>query len=101
MLLSFTLSMPGNNSWDGRWSGDSVLLARVVNFGRGKKATARAEEILKEGYFHHNFGDGWRACVTVKEVDAAEARKIRRRSKGFSGYDWMIESIRQHLEIRV
>lgn len=88
-LLSFTLSMPGVNSWNGRWTGEGQLYARVVNVGQ---PTAR--EIAAKKYFHYNFGDGWAAGVTVKEVDGKEARRIRKQSKGFCGYDWMIESIR-------
>jgi hypothetical protein len=54
-----------------------------------------------DDYYHYNFGDGWAAGVSVRTVDAAEARKLRRKSDGFSGYDWMIDSIVQHGEIRV
>lgn len=89
MLLSFTLSMPSNNSWNGKWSGEGNLYARVVNIGN---PTAR--EIVSKGYFHYNFGDGWAAAVTVKQIDGKEARRIRKETRGFCGYDWMIESIR-------
>jgi len=96
MLLSFTLSMPNNNSWNGKWSGQGILYARVINVGRSKKAMKDAEEILRAGYYHYNFGDGWAAGVTVKEVDKKEAAMIRRKSHGFCGYDWMIDSIRNY-----
>ena len=92
MILSFTLSMPNNNAWNGRWSGEDTLYVRAINF-KTKKAAARAQEILDEGYFYYNFGDGWGAGVTVKEVDSKEARTLRRKSAGFCGYDWMIDSI--------
>jgi len=101
MILAFELSMPGVASWNGRWSGEGRLYARVVNFGRGKAATERATRIRDTGYFHYSFGDGWRAGVSVRQVTSAEARRIRRKSQGFCGYDWMIDSIRKHLEIRV
>ena len=48
MILSFTLSMPGNNSWNGKWSGAGKLYAKVINFGRTKKAIAKANEILDQ-----------------------------------------------------
>ncbi len=99
MILAFTLSMPGVNSWNGKWSGEGRLYAKVINFGRTKKAIAKASEILDIGYFRYNFGDGWSAGVKVTEVDAKEAAKIRRNSKGFYGYDWMIESIKNKLLI--
>ena len=93
MILCFTLSMPNVGSWNGRWSGEKNLYAKVVNLGRSKKANEKAEHILSNEYFHYNFGDGWSAGVTVVAVDAAHARKIRRKSKGFCGYDWMVQSI--------
>lgn len=99
MILSFTLSMPNVGSWNGKWSGASRLYAKVINFGRTKKAIAKANEILDIKYFHYNFGDGWSAGIKVTEVDAKEAAKIRRKSRGFYGYDWMITSIKDNLSI--
>jgi len=99
MILSFVLSMPGVSSWNGKWTGEGNLYARVVNFGKTKKGEAKAKEILDKGYFHYSFRDGWSAGVTVKEVDAKTAAKIRRKTKGFYGYDWMIDSIRRDMTI--
>ena len=101
MLLCFTLSMPNVGSWNGRWSGEGILYAKIIDFGRGKKGTERAEKILEKGYFHYSFSDGWSAGVTVKKVFGQEVRRIRRQSKGFCGYEWMIESIRRHGDIRL
>lgn len=100
MILSFTLSMPNVASWNGQWSGPSNLYARVVNFGRGKKSNQKAQSILDSRYFHYNFGDGWSAGVSVKQVNSNEAKSIRKISHGFCGYDWMIDSIREHGEIK-
>lgn len=94
MILVFTLSMPSNNSWNGKWTGDGVLYAKVVNFGKSKKATTKAQTILDKGYYSYSFGDGWRAGIDVKEVTGKESAQIRRKSKGFYGYDWMVDSIR-------
>ena len=99
MLLCFTLSMPGCSSWNGRWTGEGNLYARIHAF-TGKAGVARAEAIVKIGYFRYSFGDGWAAGVQVKEISSDQARKIRKASKGFAGYDWMITSIRDHMEIR-
>jgi len=96
MILCFTLSMPNVGSWNGKWTGANNLYARIINFGKSKKATGKAQKILDKGYYHYNFGDGWSAGITIKQVDAKEANKIRRASKGFCGYDWMIDSIREH-----
>ena len=100
-IISFELSMPNNNSWDGRWSGEGRCYARVKNLGRTKKAEAKATKILSEGSYYYNFGDGWGASVSVQKVTAAEAAKIRRKSAGFCGYDWMIDSIMSYREILV
>lgn len=93
MTLAFILSMPGCGSWNGRWSGEGKKYAKVETFPRTKKAAMKAAEIVKTGYYRYSFGDGWAAGVTVKQVDAAEARQLRAASQGFCGYDWMVASI--------
>lgn len=99
MILCFTLSMPSNNSWNGRWSGEDRVYAKVVNFGKTKKGWAKAAIIRDNEPYSYNFGDGWRASIAVKEVDSNEAAKLRRKSAGFCGYDWMIQSIKDKGEI--
>jgi len=99
MLISFTLSMPRVNTWCGHWSGEGRPYTRVYSF-RGKKAEEKARLILKRGSFCHDFGDGWTARLSVSAVSTQDARLLRQRSQGFCGYDWMIASIIQHLEIR-
>jgi len=99
MILSFTLSMPNRSSWDGRWSGENNLYVIVKNFGQSIKNTTKVREILDGGYYRYNFSDGWAAAVTVKKVDAKEARTLRKQSCGFCGYDWMVESIISHGKI--
>lgn len=92
MLLSFELSMPGVASANGKWTGASKRYVRVENVPK--------KSLAKPGYYVYDFGDGWRASVTVREVDGATARKLRRLSDGFCGYDWMISDIRQYGRIR-
>jgi hypothetical protein len=89
MILSFTLSMPCNNSWNGRWSGEkqNYVVCRSV------RSTEKANSIIAKGYFSYSFGDGWVAAVKVRQVDKNEAAKLHRSSDGFCGYDWMIQSI--------
>jgi hypothetical protein len=53
------------------------------------------------GSYYYNFGDGWGASVSVRKVTAAQARKIERKSVGFCGYEWMIDSIIRDGEILV
>ena len=98
MILSFTLSMPNVASWDGKWSGQDRLYVKTHAFF-GKKSAAKADEILDKGYFHYSFGDGWSAGVTVKEVDSQEAARLRKKSDGFCGYDWMVTSIISDMKI--
>jgi hypothetical protein len=99
MLIKFELSMPNTNSWNGKWSGEGDLFARVVNFGRGKANDEKANEILDKKSFYYNFGDGWGASVSVSKIDTKEAAKVRKNTAGFCGYDWMISSIRDHGKI--
>jgi hypothetical protein len=100
-MIAFTLSMPGVASWNGRWSGEGNSYVRVRSLGRGKSAGAREQEIVAESPYSYSFGDGWRASVEVRHVDASQARKLRRESAGFAGYDWMIDSIVEHGAIKV
>lgn len=92
MILASTLSMPGCTSWNGRWSGEGKLYAKTRTFST-LTTIAKAKALAETGYYRYSFGDGWVAGVSVKQVDAAEARRINKASQGFFGYDWMIESL--------
>jgi hypothetical protein len=100
-IICFELSMPNNNAWNGRWSGEGRCHARIKNLGRTKKAEAKAANLIAGSSYYYSFGDGWGASVSVREVTASEAAKIRRKSAGFCGYEWMIESILYYGEITV
>lgn len=92
-MLVFELSMPSNTAWNGRWAGAENYYAIVRNLGRGKKAEVKERELLKSPYYRHAFGDGWVAAIKVRKISAREAAKIRKRSKGFCGYSWMVDDI--------
>ena len=92
MLLAFELTMPGVNSWNGKWTGESRPYVRVLSVGK--------KSMAKPGNYEYDFGDGWRANVSVKTVDSATASKLRKQSCGFCGYDWMIDEIRIKGRIR-
>ncbi len=92
MILAFTLSMPGSPSWNGRWSGEDRLFVKLVSFV-GAKRGAKAKTILDNGPYFYRWTDGWRACIDVEEVDAKRAAQLRRKSAGFNGYDWMVDTI--------
>ena len=84
--------MPGCNSRNGRWSGQDKLYCLVRSF-TGKKGELKAKAISDHGYFTYNFGDGWRAGIRVAIVDPVQAKRLRKASQGFCGYEWMVESI--------
>ena len=86
----FTLSMPRNNSWNGRWSGDdrSYCISKVA-FRYGKPIYPN----LKEGNYQYDFEDGWVANVNVKFVTPSEAKAAIKKSDGFCGYEWMCDEI--------
>ncbi len=90
MIIAFTLSMPSNNSWDGKWSGADRLHVIVKSF---RQIPKHDDTPIAPGRYSYDFGDGWRARVVATIVDRSTANKLRRRSVGFSGYDWMVDEI--------
>lgn len=98
--LIFKLSMPGRSSWNGRWSGEENIYAIVKPIGRSAAAQQKADALISKRYFSHSWSDGWRASIEVTEADSAEVRRIRKHSKGFCGYDWMVENILDHGDTR-
>lgn len=83
--------MPNNNSWNGRWTGQLNLYAVV----RAIQPKAYEKELNGKN-FYYDFGDGWGANVNCKIIDSKLAAKVRRKSKGFYGYNWMINEIVAH-----
>lgn len=96
-MLAFILTMPGCPSWNGKWSGDGMYFA-IVRRNPPKGSPVKLSDI--KPYYSFRWSDGWCAGVQVTNVDAKEAAKIRKKSQGFRGYDWMVKSILQHNEIR-
>lgn len=92
MNLVFELTIPGIGSWNGKWSGEGKYYAIVRTGIRSKERVARAKQITGRS-FYYRWDDGWAANVHVREIDAREARQCRRKSQGFVGYDWMVNSI--------
>lgn len=83
--IEFKLSMPGNPSWNGKWSGDEKRYALVRLVPDGKAA-----ELLEASSWGYVWSDGWSARVEAREVPKGERAK---KSAGFCGYDWMVSSI--------
>lgn len=92
-MVAFYLSFPSVGSWNGKWTGEGRLYARVF----------RNSEVPKEYIgksYSYRWDDGWEACIDVVQVNSKEVNRIRKKSAGFYGYDWMIESIIRFGEIR-
>ncbi|WP_129678599.1 hypothetical protein [Klebsiella variicola] len=91
----FELSMPNRGSWNGGWSGASD------KYVKSRDLPLKGNDNVKDGAYHYyNFGDGWGAGITVRIVDGAKAKNAEiKGSKGFCGYDWMIDSIMKNGKI--
>ncbi len=88
MRLIAELTMPNVNTWNGRWSGENSKYTKAINI-----APKKVEKLI--GSYGYSFGDGWRANVKIRKA------KLRERATNkFCGYDWMIDSIRVHGEIK-
>ena len=100
MILLFELNMPNVGSWNGKWGGKEkrYLLTRKINVTKENKPLIN--NILENGYFYHDFKDGWGAGITVKKVLAVEANKLMKKSAGFCMYDWMADDIIKYGYIR-
>lgn len=92
-MIAFELTMPNKGSWNGKWSQEGQLFVRC----RDQRCVPR--EYWNDSFFYR-WDSGWTACVTTRQVTAAEAKKLERKSKGFYGYDWMIDSIIRYGDIR-
>jgi hypothetical protein len=88
--------MPGVASWNGKWTGSDK---QYFVIRKSSKTWLSKQEHFKtllekgEDSFYYRWDDGWAANVTVKIIDGPEARKRRKASAGFAGYDWMVNSI--------
>lgn len=103
MLIKFELSMPNVGSWNGKWSGEENLYAKIINwdkyYGTSKVSKEKVKKILSIENFYYNFGDGWGVNISVCQIDSKKAAKVKRKSKGFYGYEWMIDSIIKNKKI--
>lgn len=99
MILSFELTMPNVGSWNGKWSrsGKAYFIFKTV-----KKA--EFDNIMQgrdTRNFYYDFKDGWGANVRVELISSAEKNKRKKISAGFCSYDWMVDSIIKHGEIKI
>jgi hypothetical protein len=96
MHFAFTLSMPSTGGAY-RWSGEERVYVCVKSFSQRSWKERLAKLV---GYHSYSFGDGWRPAVAVRVVNADEKKKLLKKSAGFCGYDWMVDSLIHHGEIR-
>lgn len=93
MTIAFELTMPNRGSWNGRWSGEDSRWIIVRNVGSSQKAKVKYSQLCGRS-FYYRWNDGWGANVKVWEIASpSEARTLRKVSRGFFGYDWMVDSI--------
>ena len=89
----FILTMPNNNAWNGKWTGQGRLFC-IVNKYKNKDPVL--ENINKSDSHYYDFEDGWGALVKIKKIDAIEAKVYKKQSCGFSSYSWMVKEIEQY-----
>lgn len=97
-MLVFELTMPNRGSWNGKWSGESERHI-ITKSEHDVWSKQMMEDILNQKDFWYNWDDGWSACVTVTTMKSSEATKLRKKSDGFCGYDWMVTSILKYGKI--
>ena len=98
-MIVFELSMPHKGSWNGKWSQEDKLHVIVKN-EKYIEDKILLYKVLEKGSFFYRWSDGWEAEIDVKQMKSYEANKLRKKSDGFCGYDWMVESILKYGEIR-
>lgn len=99
--LTFELTMPNVGSWNGQWTGSDkkYFIVKSVSdrfFESNVKQLLNGKDVAS---FYYNFGDGWGVNIELKSVTKAEQTRAKKNSKGFCGYEWMVDSIINHGEI--
>ena len=95
-MIVFKLTMPRNNSWNGKWSGaDDVHIITLPDRWVPNDRIGNS--------YYYDFGDGWCACIDVIKMNAnsSEYRKMTRNNRGFSRYNLKLESIISNNEIKL
>jgi len=92
LIIEFRLSMPGVASWSGKWSGDgnNYVIYKQTTLKTLERLGLIRYDAVTEVSWTYPFSDGWRACVTARLLRRNEKKQ---KSDGFSGYNWMVDSI--------
>lgn len=92
-MVLFKLTMPNVGSWNNKWSGEGNL------YCISRKLSKPIEKELDGKNFFYRWEDGWTAQISCTMMSATEARRLTKKSKGFYGYNWMVDSILKDGEI--
>ena len=96
MVISFELTMPNVGSWNGKWTGADkkyYVIKKISKTYIDKQEHFKELKSKGKDSWYYNFGDGWGANIRAEIINSAEASKRRKNSKGFYGYEWMVDSI--------
>lgn len=93
--------MPNRGSWNGKWTGDGELFSITKHYTDKRFEELNISKLLEKRNFYYCWDDGWGANVCVKEITPQEEKQIKKHTKGFCGYDWMIDSILKYGDIRI
>jgi len=88
--IEFKLTMPGRNTWNGKWSGDDKNYTIVKSVSEAQASLLFEGPSRKERSWSYAWADGWCAVVTARRLTKGERL---RKSDGFCGYEWMVNSI--------
>lgn len=98
--LSFELTASSVGSWNEKWSGADRKYFAIRQFGnyyfKNIKHFEKLGKLGRPERFYYTWDDGWETEIIVEIVDALEARRRKKISSGFCGYDWMVDSIISH-----
>lgn len=84
-------------SHNGKWGGQTLVFAKSKRLYKEQEQFLQSKGISTnlgdQTTFFHDFGDGWTAKVTMTVGRVRDFKEIMKQSKGFYGYDWMIDNI--------
>jgi len=95
--IAFILSMPNVGSWDGKWTGEGDFHCLVRSYTHTKESpNSEYLNVISKTSHYYSFEDGWGASVRTEEIKGNQISKYKRLSKGFHGYNWMVDEIEEH-----
>ena len=94
--VEFRLLMPRVGSWNGRWSGEDNNYLKYKKLNKETMAFLGLD-IERKKLWRYSWNDGWGASIVARVMNVGERKQ---KSDGFCGYEWMIDQITKHDEIR-